>query len=221
MKITILSLFPDSFSGFLSGSMIGRAQKKGLAQIENVNLRDFATDSYGSIDDKPYGGGAGMVLRVDILVAALKKYQTPVSKTILLTPQGHPLTQAKVRELAQSEHLVLIAGHYEGFDERIRDYVDLEISIGDYVLTGGELPAAVVTDAVVRLLPGVLGNDDSPIYESFSDGLLEHPHYTRPAEFEGKKVPEILISGNHAEIAKWRTEQSKLRTASRRPDLIK
>lgn len=221
MKIIILSLFPDSFSGFLSGSMIGRAQKNGLVQIENVNLRDFATDSYGSIDDKPYGGGAGMVLRVDIVVAALKKYQTSTSKTILLTPQGHPLTQHQVRELTQVEHLILVAGHYEGFDERIRDYVDLEISIGDYVLTGGELPAAVVTDAVVRLLPGVLGNDESPIYESFSDELLEHPHYTRPAEFEGKKVPEILISGNHAEIAKWRAEQSKLRTAARRPDLIK
>lgn len=219
LTIDIITLFPDSFAGFLQSSIIGRAQKAGLVKINLVNLRDFALDSYGSVDDKPYGGGVGMILRVDVLSTAIKKFQTKDTKVILLTPQGQPFDQALAQNLSKEKHLILVAGHYEGFDERIRDYVDLEVSIGDYVLTGGELPAAVVTDAVVRLIPGVLGKDESSLDESFSKGQLEYPHYTRPEEFEGKHVPPVLLSGNHAEIAKWREGQAKSRTKIRRPDL--
>lgn len=221
MKITILTLFPESVTGFLGSSIIGRAQKNGLISVETVSLRDFATDSYGSVDDKPYGGGVGMVLRVDIVASALKKLKNPDSKVILMTPQSQVFNQELAKKLSSEKHLILIAGHYEGFDERIRDLVDLEISIGDYVLTGGELPAAVVTDAVTRLLPGVLGKDESSSNESFSEGLLEYPQYTRPEDFEGKKVPPVLLSGNHAEIAQWRAEQARKRTQARRPDLLK
>lgn len=219
MTIDIITLFPDSFSGFLNSSIIGRAQNSGLVKIRTINLRQFATDSYGSVDDKPYGGGVGMVLRVDVVVAAIRSVQTDNSQVILLTPQGHVFNQGLAKQLAESNHLILVAGHYEGFDERIRDYVDLEISIGDYVLTGGELPAAVVTEAVVRLLPGVLGKDASSHDESFSQGLLEYPQYTRPEEFESKVVPSVLLSGHHAEIAKWKEDQAKRRTKQRRPDL--
>ena len=217
--IDIITLFPDSFAGFLQSSIIGRAQKNGLTQINLINLRDFAADSYGSVDDKPYGGGAGMILRVDIVAKAIKSVKKDSSTVILLTPQGEVFSQARAQNLSSQPHLILVAGHYEGFDERIRDLADLELSIGDYVLTGGELPAAVVAEAVVRLLPGVLGKDESSMVESFSEGLLEYPQYTRPEQWEGKKVPPVLLSGNHAEIAKWRAEQSKARTQSRRPDL--
>ena len=219
LTIDIISLFPDSFTGFLQSSIIGRAQKNGLVKINLINLRDFATDSYGSVDDKPYGGGVGMVLRVDVLTAAIKKYQTKDSKTILLTPQGQTFDQAIAKRLSKEKHLILVAGHYEGFDERIREYVDLEISIGDYVLTGGELPAAVITETVVRLMPGVLGKDESSKDESFSEGLLEYPQYTRPEQFDGKSVPPVLLSGNHAEIDRWREAEAKSRTKTRRPDL--
>lgn len=220
LKIDIITLFPDSFDGFLQSSIIGRAQKRKLVGINLINLRDFARDSYGSVDDKPYGGGAGMVLRVDVTSSAIKSVREDGSKVILLTPQGQVLTQQLTQKLSQSKHLILVAGHYEGFDERIRDLVDLELSIGDYILTGGELPAAVVAEATVRLLPGVLGKDESSRTESFSEGLLEYPQYTRPEDWEGKKVPPVLLSGNHAEIAKWRSEQSKARTKTRRPDLL-
>lgn len=217
--IDIITLFPDSFAGFLQSSIIGRAQKKGLVRINLINLRDFATDSYGSVDDRPYGGGAGMVLRVDIVSEAIKSVRKDGSTVILLTPQGEVFNQAQAQNLCGKSHLILVAGHYEGFDERIRDLTDLELSIGDYILTGGELPAAVVTEAVVRLLPGVLGKDESSRTESFSEGLLEYPQYTRPEDWEGKKVPPVLLSGNHAEIAKWQAEQSRIRTKTRRPDL--
>lgn len=220
ITIDIISLFPGSFEQFLQSSIIGRAQKKGLVTINLRNLRDFATDHYGSVDDKPYGGGVGMVLRVDIVAEAIKSVRKDESYVILLTPQGEVFNQAKAQKLSEKTHLILVAGHYEGFDERIRDIADLELSIGDFVLTGGELPAAVVTEAVVRLLPGVLGKDESLVTESFSEGLLEYPQYTRPEQWAGKKVPPVLLSGNHAEIAKWRAEQSRTRTKTRRPDLI-
>jgi tRNA (guanine37-N1)-methyltransferase len=221
MKISVISLFPDSFAGFLDSSIIGRARQNGLVEVELINLRSFAKDSYGSVDDKPYGGGIGMVLRVDVVAEAIKKYRTSGSKVVLLTPQGQAFNHALAKSLATEKHIILVAGHYEGFDERIRDYVDLEISIGDYILTGGELPAAVVTETVARLIPGVLKNDEATSYESFSQGLLEYPQYTRPDEFEGKTVPEVLLSGNHREIEKWREDQAQAKTKSRRPDLIK
>lgn len=219
MKITILTLFPDSFEGFLNSSIIGRARKSGVVEIEVVNLRQFASDARGTVDDTPYGGGVGMVLKVDVVKRAIDSLRGPNSTVALLTPQGQVFKQGLAKELSGEEHLVLVCGHYEGFDERIRSFVDRELSIGDYVLTGGELASAVVTDAIVRLLPGVLGKDESSEEESFSKGLLEYPQYTKPAEFEGVKVPDILLSGNHAEIAKWREEQSKERTKKRRPDL--
>lgn len=219
MKITILTLFPDSFEGFLNSSIIGRARKSGVVEIEVVNLRQFAADARGTVDDTPYGGGVGMVLKVDVVKRSIDSLRGPNSTVALLTPQGQVFKQGLAKELSGEEHLVLVCGHYEGFDERIRSFVDRELSIGDYVLTGGELASAVVTDAIVRLLPGVLGKDESSEEESFSKGLLEYPQYTKPAEFEGVKVPDILLSGNHAEIAKWREEQSKERTKKRRPDL--
>lgn len=219
LTIDIISLFPDSFDQFLQSSIIGRAQKKGLVTINLRNLRDFATDHYGSVDDKPYGGGVGMVLRVDIVAQAIKSVKKDDSYVILLTPQGEVYNQVKAKKLSEMSNLILVAGHYEGFDERIRELVDLELSIGDYILTGGELPAAVITESVVRLLPGVLGNDESSKTESFSEGLLEYPQYTRPEDWDGKKVPPVLLSGNHAEIAKWRSHEAKSRTKTRRPDL--
>lgn len=224
MKITILTLFPDMFSGFLTQSILGRAQKNGLLNIETVNLRDWGVGKHKQVDDTPYGGGAGMVLKVDVVAKAIQslKSENPKAKVILMTPQGQPFSQKLAQDLASSKKdLILICGHYEGFDERIRNYVDEEISIGDYVLTGGELAAAVVADAVVRLLPGTLGKDESSIDESFSQNLLEYPHYTRPEEYEGEKVPEILLSGNHAEISRWREKESLERTKKRRPDLLK
>lgn len=223
MKIQILTLFPEMFTGFLSESILGRAQKSGLLQIETIQLRDWGLGNHKSVDDTPYGGGAGMVLRVDVVgkaVTDLKK-ANPKLKAILMTPQGTKFSQKKAESLVQDgSDLLLVCGHYEGFDERIRDYVDEEISIGDYVLTGGELAAAVITDAVVRLIPGVLGKEESFKSESFSEELLEYPHYTRPEEYEGKKVPEVLKNGNHAEIEKWRGQMAKEKTEKRRPDLI-
>ena len=224
MRIDIITLFPDFFEGLKSHSIIGRAIGSGKVELVMHNLRDYATDSYGTVDDHPYGGGPGMVLRFDVLLSALESVKAKLggnsAKVILLTPQGEVYKQKKALELSRESNLILICGHYEGFDERIREYVDLELSIGDYVLTGGELPAMIVMDSVARLLPGVLGDDKSSHEESHSEGLLEYPQYTRPAEHAGKVVPEILLSGNHPKIEEWRKEQSKARTLARRPDLL-
>lgn len=223
MRIDIITLFPELFEGFKNHSIVGRAIENGKIEVVTHNLRDFSSDNYKSVDDRPYGGGPGMVLRFDILLAALNNVKTksPNAKIILMTPQGIVYKQSIAKQLSDTgENLILICGHYEGFDERIREYCDMEISIGDYVLTGGELPAMILIDSITRLLPGVLGDDTSSHDESHSDGLLEYPQYTRPEEYEGKKVPEILLSGNHKLIEEWRREQSHLRTQARRSDLI-
>ena len=224
MRIDILTLFPKMFAGPFEESMIKRAQEKGLVEIKIHDLRDWAEDERGTVDDKPYGGGPGMVMMVEPIYKAVQELKRDNSKVLLMTPQGKVFKQEIARELAKLEHIILIAGHYEGFDERVRSLVDEEISVGDYVLTGGELPAIVVVDTVVRLIPGVLGKEESLEEESFSPSTgsgLEYPQYTRPEDWRGKKVPEILLSGNHAEIAKWRKEQSAKRTRERRPDLLK
>jgi tRNA (guanine37-N1)-methyltransferase len=222
MRIDIITLFPDFFEGFTSHSIVGRAIKSGKIEVFVHNLRKQAKDNYGSVDDHPYGGGPGMVLKVDVVVPAIQEVKklNPDAPVLLMTPQGEKYGQSKAATLAKESGLIFVCGHYEGYDERIRDYVTQEISIGDYVLTGGELAAMVITDSVVRLLPGVLGDDMSSHDESHSDGLLEYPQYTRPTEYEGKKVPDILLGGNHKEIDKWRHEQSIIRTKARRPDLI-
>ena len=234
MRIDIITLFPEFFESFVKHSIVGRAVKYNKLEIITHNLRDYADDKYKSVDDHPYGGGPGMVLRFDILHKALSDIKSNLKsqmtnsqiKTILLTPQGRVYKQGMAQELAKESNLILICGHYEGFDERIREYCDLEISVGDYVLTGGEIPAMIVTDSVARLLPGVLGDDKSSIDESHSpstssgQALLEYPQYTRPDEYDGKKVPEILLGGNHKEIDAWRKEQAEERTKVRRPDLL-
>ena len=221
MNIDIITLFPDMVRAGLSYSMVQRAQEAGLVTATAHDLRDFTQDKHRSADDSPYGGGAGMVMRPGPLFAAVESLSpSPETRVVLLTPQGESLTQARARELSGASHLVLLCGHYEGFDERVRQHLATEeISIGDYVLTGGELPALVVVDAVVRLLPGVLGNAESAGGDTFSDGLLEYPHYTRPPEFRGWPVPDILLSGHHAEIARWRRKEQLRRTRKRRPDL--
>jgi tRNA (guanine37-N1)-methyltransferase len=224
MKISILTLFPEMFEGFLSESILGRAQKNGLIEFDLIQLRDWGLGKHKSVDDTPYGGGAGMVMRVDVVAKAITdlKKKNPELKVVLMSPQGRPFSQEQAQNFASDgSDLLLVCGHYEGFDERIRDYVDEELSIGDYVLTGGELAAAVVADAVARLIPGVLGKEESFQSESFTDNLLEYPHYTRPEEYEGKTVPEVLKGGNHAEIEKWRKEMAQEKTKKRRPDLIK
>ncbi len=226
MRIDIITLFPDFFEGLKSHSIVGRAIGSGKVELHTHNLRDWAKDSYGSVDDHPYGGGPGMVLRFDVLLTALKEVKEKTetagtTKVILLTPQGQVYKQKTALELSKIDNLILICGHYEGFDERIREYVDLELSIGDYVLTGGELAAMIVVDSVSRLLPGVLGDDMSSHDESHSEGLLEYPQYTRPPEHDGKAVPEILMSGNHPKIDEWRRDQAIERTKIRRPDLLK
>ncbi|MFJ7824976.1 tRNA (guanosine(37)-N1)-methyltransferase TrmD [Psychrobacillus sp. NPDC096623] len=224
MNIHILSLFPEMFSGVFNSSILKKAQEKNEVGINVVNFRDYAGNKHHQVDDYPYGGGAGMVLKPEPIfsaVEALPPSQGATRRIILLCPQGERFTQKKAEELAQEEELVFICGHYEGYDERIREHlVTDEISIGDFVLTGGELAAMTVVDSVVRLLPNVLGNAESHEKDSFSTGLLEHPHYTRPVEFRGFKVPEVLMSGNHAAIEKWRKEQSLKRTITRRPDLL-
>lgn len=221
MRIDVVTLFPDLIESLRTHSIVGRAIGTGKVELVTHNLREWAKDSYGSVDDRPYGGGPGMVLRVDIVmeaVLAVKKLNKQ-AKVILTTPQGEVHKQARAKELAEENGLIILCGHYEGWDERIREYVDLELSIGDYILTGGELPAMVVVDSVARLLPGVLGDETSNWDESFAESLLEYPQYTRPQEYGGKQVPEILLSGNHAEIDKWRRGQSTKRTKERRPDL--
>lgn len=224
MRIDVLTLFPEMFEGVLNASILGKAQEKGLFICNLVNFRQYAGNKHNTVDDAPYGGGGGMVLKPEPIFRAVEALernpQHRPPRIILMSPQGEPFTQTKAEELAREDHLVLICGHYEGYDERIRTLATDELSIGDYVLTGGELPAMVVIDCVVRLLPGVLGNEQSPVTDSFSTGLLEYPHYTRPAEFRGMKVPEVLLSGNHGEIEKWRRKESLRRTWQRRPDLL-
>jgi tRNA (guanine37-N1)-methyltransferase len=224
VRIDVLTLFPEAFNGPLQASILGRALAGGIADVQLHNIRDYATDRHQVVDDYAYGGGPGMVMKPEPLAAAIENVRwlvQPLGRTVLLTPQGRLLNQSVVDELAQEERLILVCGHYEGVDERIREhFVDDEISIGDYVLSGGEIAALVVIDSVIRRLPGTLGSEESLLEESHSDGLLEYPQYTRPAEFRGWKVPDILLSGNHGEIARWRRQQRVLRTAKRRPDLI-
>ncbi len=223
MQIDILTLFPEFFTSPFSQSMLKRAQALGAVRYRVLNLRDFAAGRHKVTDDRPFGGGPGMVLKIDPLVAAIRWVQRESADTrvILLSPQGTLFSQKKARTLAELNHLVLICGHYEGFDERLRHYIDEELSIGDYILTGGEIPALVIIDAVTRLVPGVLGGEGAAADESFQTGLLEHPHYTRPRVFEGHEVPEVLLSGDHERIARWRHEQALRRTIMMRPDLIK
>jgi tRNA (guanine37-N1)-methyltransferase len=222
MKIDVLTLFPAMFAGPLDESIVKRARAAKLLDLKIHNLRDWTHDRHKTVDDRPFGGGPGMLLRVEPLFEAVESLQREKTRVILLSPSGRKFGQSIARELAQQDDLLLVCGSYEGFDERVCEALaDDELSIGDYVLTNGALPAMVVIDAVVRLLPGVLGEDESSHDESFSAGLLEYPQYTRPAEFRGMKVPEVLLSGNHAEIEKWRREQAKLRTEKQRPDLLK
>ena len=221
MKIDVLTLFPGMFVGPLDESIIKRARESGRLDLKIHNLRDYAHDRHRTVDDRPFGGGPGMLLKPEPIFEAVEKLAGETTRVVLLSPSGRCFNQAVASELAQIEHLLLVSGHYEGFDERIREQLaDDELSIGDYVLTNGALPVMVIVDAVTRLLPGVLGDDESTHEESFSHGLLEYPQYTRPAEFRGMKVPEVLLSGNHAEIARWRGEQARLRTRERRPDLL-
>ncbi len=225
MHIDVLTLFPEMFDGVLGSSILNKAAETNAVRYNIVNFREFADNKHKTVDDYPYGGGAGMVLKPQPIfdgVANLKEQaKTENPRVILLCPQGKRHDQRLAEELAKEEHLIFICGHYEGYDERIRQHVITdEISIGDYVLTGGELGAMVVIDSVVRLLPGVLGNEESHQRDSFSTGVLEHPHYTRPADFRGLKVPDVLISGNHRLIDEWRAKESLRRTYERRPDLI-
>ena len=221
MKIDVLTLFPNMFSGPLDESIIKRARDGGLLELRIHNLRDYTHDRHRTVDDKPFGGGPGMLLKPEPIFEAVDNLAGENTRVILLAPTGRTFNQAIARELAQHGHLLLVCGSYEGFDERVKDHAaDDELSIGDYVLTNGALPAMVIIDAVTRLLPGALGDDQSAREESFSQGLLEYPQYTRPADCRGLTVPEVLLSGNHAEIAKWRSEQSRTRTRQRRPDLL-
>ena len=222
-SIQILTLFPEFFSSPLGESLLKRAQANGLAQISTLDIRDFSTDKHRTVDDVPFGGGAGMVMKAEPLVGALEaaRQNAPAAPRILLTPQGERLTQAMAWELSEGPGMILTCGHYEGVDERVREgWIDREISIGDFVLTGGEPAALVLLDAVVRLIPGVVGNQESLVDESFSSGRLEYPHYTRPRVFRDMEVPEVLLSGHHAKIDEWRKSQSEARTRARRPDLM-
>ena len=226
MIITILTLFPEMFSGPFDLSILKRAKEKNLIQIECINIRDFATDKHKSVDDHPYGGGTGMILRVDVVDRALTSVRQQYSNTaikqltILLDPRGKTYTQSVAEELATYEHIILLCGHYEGVDERIRTLVDQEISIGDYVVTGGEIPAMIIVDSITRLLPGVLVHPDATSQESFH-GTLEYPQYTRPEEYKGQNVPAILRSGNHKHITSWKQEEAKRITKKHRPDMLK
>jgi tRNA (guanine37-N1)-methyltransferase len=221
MKIDVLTLFPAMFAGPVDESIIKRAREAGLLDLRLHNLRDYAHDRHRTVDDRPFGGGPGMLLKPEPLFEAVESLTEDRTRVVLLSPAGRVFNQAAAEELARQEHVLLVSGHYEGFDERVRDQLaDDELSIGDYVLTNGALPAMVIIDAVTRLLPGALGDAESAREESFSQGLLEYPQYTRPAEFRGMKVPEVLLSGNHAEIARWRLEQARQRTAERRPDML-
>lgn len=221
MKIDVLTLFPEMFGGALDVSIVRRAREKGLLDLQIHNLRDYTHDRYKTVDDSPFGGGPGMVLKPEPLFEAIESLAREETRVLLMTPAGRTFQQTMARDFATQPHLLLICASYEGVDERVIEaLVDDEISIGDYVLTNGGLPAMVVIDAVTRLLPGALGDDESSKDESFSRDLLEYPHYTRPAEFRGMKAPDVLLSGHHAQIEKWRREQARLRTAQRRPDLL-
>ncbi len=222
MNFDILTLFPEMFEGPLSTSILARAREEELININLINIRDYTTDKHNTVDAPPYGGGAGMVLKIEPIYKAWQDInKNKNSHTILFSPQGKTLNQNKVKELSNYENLTLICGHYEGVDERVREsIVDEEISIGDYVLTGGELPAMVLIDSVSRMISGVLGDEKSSKEDSFFNGLLEHPHYTRPREFAGLKVPDILLSGHHGKIARWRLKKALKRTLKRRPELL-
>jgi tRNA (guanine37-N1)-methyltransferase len=230
MRVELVTLFPELFGTFLETSFVGRALAQGALAVERRSPRDFGLGKHKSVDDTPYGGGSGMVMRVDVLVACMESLDAtalaagqPKARRVLLTPQGAPFVQATAERLAKLPALMLVCGRYEGFDDRVRTFVDEELSLGDFVLTGGEVAAMAVIEACIRLLPGVLGNEASTREESHSpetQGLLEYPHYTRPAEFRGQSVPEPLVGGNHALIERWRREQSEERTKQRRPDVF-
>ena len=220
MKISILSLFPHMFDGFLNESIIKRAIEDKKVEIEIIDFRDYTDDPHKKVDDTPYGGGAGMVLACQPIFDCVEAIKTPDSKVIIMTPSGVPYKQKMAYDLSNEKHLIIICGHYEGFDERILSLADIEISIGDYVLTGGELPAMVITDSIVRLIPGVI-NERSHIEDSFNDNfLLDYPTYTKPADYKGMKVPEILLSGDHKKIDEWRYQEALKKTQERRPDLL-
>ncbi|AZB73626.1 tRNA (guanosine(37)-N1)-methyltransferase TrmD [Synechococcus elongatus] len=221
MRFDLITLFPEFFQSPLQSGLIGKAIAKGLAEVHCTNPRDFTSDRHHKVDDEPYGGGAGMVLKPEPLFAALESLPTlPARQVIYLSPQGEPMTQALFQELADSvDQLVMVCGHYEGIDERVMTLIDREISLGDFVLTCGEIPALALLNGVLRLRPGTIGKEESHRCDSFSDGLLDYPHYTRPAEFRGLRVPEVLLSGNHGAIAAWRRQQQMERTRDRRPDL--
>jgi tRNA (guanine37-N1)-methyltransferase len=223
MRVDLVTLFPELFGTFLTTSFVGRAIEGGQLEVRTKSPRDFGLGKHRSVDDTPYGGGSGMVMRVDVLAETMDAFEgEPRARRILMTPQGAPFEQRTAERLSREPAIMLVCGRYEGFDERVRAFVDEEISLGDFVMTGGEVAAMAVIEATVRLLPGVLGNADSIREESHSeDGLLEYPQYTRPAEFRGHAVPDVLKNGNHAEIAKWRREQALARTSERRPDLSK
>jgi tRNA (guanine37-N1)-methyltransferase len=220
MRIDVLTIFPEYFAGLLTTSLLGKALAKGTMDVRLHQLRDFTADRHRSVDDAPYGGGHGMVMKIEPLVAALESISPPGATRILLSARGHRFTQQVAQRLAQAPAIVLVCGRYEGVDERIAGYIDEQLCIGDYVLSGGEAAAAVVIDAVSRLIPGVIGNEGSLHEESFSDGMLEYPQYTRPEVFRGERVPDVLLSGNHAEVARWRREAARAVTAERRPDLV-
>lgn len=220
MRIDIITLFPNMFEGFLHESIIKRAIEKKLVEINIINFRDFSKLNNSQVDDTPYGGGSGMVLMAEPIVDAIESVKTEDSKVILMCPQGKTFREEKAHELKLEKHLILVCGHYEGFDERIREFVDEEISIGDYVLTGGELPAMVVSDSVIRLIDGVI-KKESYMEESFSNNLLDFPVYTKPQEFRGLKVPEILLSGDHKKIDEWRKSEQIKKTKEKRNDLLK
>jgi len=221
MKIDVLTLFPGMFPGPLDESIIKRACESGRLRLGIRDLRDYTHDRHRKVDDRPFGGGPGMLMKPEPLFEAVEALRGEKTRVILTSPAGRPFRQEIAQELVGEEHLLLVCGSYEGFDERVRECLaDDELSIGDYVLTNGALPAMVIIDAVTRLLPGVLGDDESSVDESFSDGLLEYPQYTRPAEFRGMSVPEVLLSGDHAAIERWRREQARMRTGQRRPDLL-
>ena len=220
IRIDILTLFPSMFDGFLNESIINRAIKRNLVQINVINFRDYTLDTHGKVDDTPYGGGAGMVLTPQPIFDAVEDLKTENTKVILLTPDGKTYNQEMAYSYSKEEHIILICGHYEGFDERIRTLADSEISIGDYVLTGGEIPSMVITDSITRLIDGVI-EKESHEYDSFNNNLLDYPTYTKPRDFRGMKVPDVLTSGNHKEIEKYRLEQQIKRTKERRPDILK
>ncbi len=221
-RATILTLYPEMFPGHLGTSLAGKAMERGQWSLDTVQIRDFATDRHRTVDDTPAGGGAGMVLKPDVLARAIDHASENDSRPrLLMSPRGKPLTQKRVRELASGDGVIIVCGRFEGVDQRVIDSRDLEeVSIGDYILSGGEPAALILLDAIVRILPGVMGNDLSGLHESFEGGLLEHPHYTRPQIWEGREIPAVLTSGNHAAIARWQREQAEQLTRERRPDLL-